>query len=137
MEKRIHEIKTVQLRRRHREQQEMARHKAQLERDRQVARLRGPEGERARQGLQQPGVRPQFRAPILQTVRHNSPQLSPIQPPRVSFYSLVRISVKNRLTMVHNCIKFIQVVESVAFLVVCMTKISHHFRRKLYNSCII
>ena len=110
LEKRIHEIKTVQLRRRHREQQEMARHKgtemkaffcltksewqktehcfqlekAQLERDRQVARMRGPEGERARQGLQQPGMRPQFRAPILQTVRHNSPQLSPIQAPRVS-----------------------------------------------------
>ena len=58
--------------------------KAQLERDRQVARMRGPEGERARQGLQQPGMRPQFRAPILQTVRHNSPQLSPIQAPRVS-----------------------------------------------------
>ena len=48
--------------------------------------MRGPEGERARQGLQQPGMRPQFRAPILQTVRHNSPQLSPIQAPRVSVH---------------------------------------------------
>ena len=83
LEKRIHEIKIVQNRRRHREQQEMARHKAQLERDRQVARMRGPEGERARQGHHQPGgMRPQFRAPILQTVRHNSPQLSPIHAPR-------------------------------------------------------
>ena len=89
LEKRIHEINMARARRRAKEQQEMARIKAQQERDRQLARMRGPEGERARHHQQQqqhhhrhPHQPPQFRAPILQTVRQNSPQLSPIQPQR-------------------------------------------------------
>ena len=86
LEKRIHEINMARARRRAKEQQEMARIKAQQERDRQLARMRGPEGERARHQQhhhhRHPHQPPQFRAPILQTVRQNSPQLSPSQPQR-------------------------------------------------------
>merc|ERR1712106_499591 len=87
LEKRIHEINMSRARRRAKEQQEMARIKAQQERDRQLARMRGPDGERARHQQQQhhghprhPHQPPQFRGnPVLQTIRQNAPQLSPIQ----------------------------------------------------------